>query len=223
MNTSRKSIYLTVAGTLLLVLLSVAMFVHKLTAPRVMSNAELQLNGAYVFDKPRIIEPLQLLDQDGKPFTLENLQQRWSLVFFGYTYCPDICPTTMADLKKFWALLEDTPWREDTQVILATVDPGRDTPDKLRGYVRYFDESFVGITGDFMQLQSFARNLNAAFTKVPGGTADAYLVDHTPNIALINPYGHYHGFFKPARAPGGMFDPGMLKLTYQSIRASFHE
>ena len=223
MDVKRKSVFLTVAGTLLVAALSVAMFIHKITSPRVMSDAELKLNGAYVFDTPRIIEPLRLVDQNGESFTLENLQNRWSLIFFGYTYCPDICPTTLADLKKFWALLQDSPLRDDTQIILVTVDPGRDTPERLQGYVSYFDPGFIGVTGEFMALQAFARNLNAAFSKVPGGGADTYLVDHTPNIALINRYGHYHGFFKPDTQGGSMFDHGKMNLTYRSIRASFRD
>ncbi len=222
MNSTRRNIYLTAAGLVVFSLLSVGMFVSKLTSPRLMSQQDLQLNGAYMFDKPRIIKPFDLVDDAGEPFTLEGLQDKWSLLFFGYTYCPDICPTTMADLKKFKGMLADTPWADDTQIILVSVDPARDTPAQLAQYVHYFDPQFRGVTGEFMALQKFASNLNAAFAKTMSADGDSYLVDHTSNIALVNPYGHYHGFFKPqATLSQGQFDPGKLKVTYQSIRKGF--
>jgi protein SCO1/2 len=221
-NSTRRKIYLTAAGLVAFSLLSVGMFVSKLTSPRLMSQQDLQLNGAYMFDKPRIIKPFDLVDDAGEPFTLEGLQDKWSLLFFGYTYCPDICPTTMADLKKFKGMLADTPWAADTQIILVSVDPARDTPAQLAEYVHYFDPQFRGVTGEFMALQKFASNLNAAFAKTLSKDGESYLVDHTPNIALVNPYGHYHGFFKPqATLSQGQFDPGKLKVTYQSIRKGF--
>ncbi len=222
MNTTRRNIYWTVLALVVLSLLSVGSFVSKLTSPRLLSQQELQLNGAYVFDKPRIIKPFDLVDESGQPFTLENLQGHWSLLFFGYTYCPDICPTTMADLKKLKTMLADTPWADDTQIVLVSVDPARDTPPQMARYVHYFDPEFKGITGEFMALQKFASNLNAAFAKVLAEDGASYLVDHTPNIALVNAYGHYHGFFKPqATLSQGQFDPGKLKVTYQSIRKGF--
>ncbi len=224
MNRTRRNIYLTAACMVALSLLSVGMFVSKLTSPRLMSQQDLQLNGAYMFDKPRIIKPFDLVDDAGEPFTLEGLQGKWSLLFFGYTYCPDICPTTMADLKKFKGMLADTRWADDTQIILVSVDPARDTPAQLAQYVHYFDPQFRGVTGEFMALQKFASNLNAAFAKAMSEDGKSYLVDHTSNIALVNPYGHYHGFFKPqATLSQGQFDPGKLKVTYQSIRKGFEE
>ncbi len=205
-------------------LLSAGMFIIKLTSPRVMTTQDLQLNGAYVFDQPRIIEPFDLIDQDGKEFTLAQLQGKWSLLFFGYTYCPDICPTTLSDLKKFKVMLADTPWEEDTRVVLVSVDPARDTPEKLGEYVRYFDPEFIGVTGEFMALQKLAANVNAAFIKTMSEDGTSYQIDHTSNIVLVNPHGHYHGFFKPqATLSEGQFDPGKLKVTYQSIRTSFED
>lgn len=222
MERKRRNIYITVTALVVASLLSVGMFFGKLTSPRVMSNQELQLNGAYVFDKPRIIEPFQLVDEEGQAFTLERLQNKWTLLFFGYTYCPDICPTTLADLKNFHTMLADTPYSDDTQVVLVSVDPARDTPEQLAPYVNYFDPAFIGVTGEFMPLHKFATNLNAAFTKSITEDGKGYLVDHTSNIVLVNPYGHYHGFFKPqATLSSGQFDPGKLKVTYQSIRKSF--
>ena len=224
MDRKRRNIYVTVAVLVTFSLISVGMFVSKLTSPRLMSVADLQLNGAYVFDKPRIIKPFQLRDQDGEAFTEQQLQGVWSLLFFGYSYCPDICPTTLADLKKFKAMLADTPLADDTQIVLVSVDPGRDTVEQLRQYVRFFDPEFIGVTGEFMALQKLASNVNAAFSKSMSEDGQSYLVDHTSNIVLVNSHGDYHGFFKPqATLSSGQFDPGKLKVTYQSIRKSFDQ
>lgn len=218
----RRKIHLTVAGVCILIVLSLTLFLIKMTSPREMSKQDLQLQGAIVFDQPRIIKPFELLDQHGAPFTLDRLHGRWSLLFFGYTFCPDICPTTLADLKKFKAMLAEAPGTEEVQIILVTVDPARDTPEKLAQYLDYFDPDFTGVTGDFLKLHGFATNLNAAFTKVLIEGGSSYLVDHTSNLALINPFGHYHGFFKPqATLTAGQFDPGKLKVTFASIRLSF--
>jgi protein SCO1/2 len=187
-----------------------------------MSEQDLQLHGAYVFDKPRIIKPFQLVDEQGNDFTLDKLEGKWSLLFFGYTYCPDICPTTLADLKKFRTMLADTKYLDDTQIVLVSVDPARDTPAQLAQYVDYFDPAFIGVTGDFMELQKLATNVNAAFAKAVSSDGKSYLIDHTSNLVLVNPHGDYHGFFKPqATLSQGQFDPGKLKVTYQSIRKSY--
>ena len=218
----RRRILLTVTGVCALIALSLAMFVGKMLTPRVLSKQDLALQGAYVFDNPRIIKPFSLLDQNAEPFTLERLQGRWSLLFFGYTYCPDICPTTLADLKKFKAMLADADLNDDVQIILVSVDPARDTPEQLARYLAYFDPEFIGVTGEFLDVHAFAANVNAAFTKVLSPGNASYLVDHTSNIVLVNPYGHYHGFFKPqATLTDGQFDPGKLKVTFQSIDKSF--
>ena len=214
MDNRKRNIWLTFSAVVIFMALIVGMFVNRILTPRVLHNAELKANGAYVLDKPRIIEPFTLVDQDGQPFTNQQLEGQWSLVFFGFTYCPDVCPTTLAVLREFKGFMAESDYLDDTQVILASVDPARDTPPVLKQYLEYFDPEFVGITGDFMDLQKFATNLNAAFAKAPGQDEN-YLVDHTSNVVLINPYGHYHGFF---RAP---LDAGRLKLTYQSIRMTF--
>jgi len=214
MQQQRRNILLTVACTLVFIALLLGFFVNRILTPRVLHDGELKANGAYLLQTPREIAPFRLTDQDGHPFTLDALRGKWSLLFFGFTYCPDVCPTTLAQLREFKGLMADSEFLEDTQIVLVTVDPARDTPEVLKRYLAFFDPAFVGVTGDFMTLQTFATSLNAAFAKVPGQGED-YLVDHTANVVLVNPHGDYHGFF---RAP---IDPGRLKLTYQSIRVSF--
>lgn len=208
-----RRILFTVGGLLVFIALVVMLFLNKFLSPRVMSPQELAVNGAVVFEKPRIIPPFELADHRGKAFTLERLQGKWTVIFFGFTTCPDICPTTLATLSQWYKKLDDDI-RAETQVVMLSVDPGRDTPDKLAAYMSHFEENFVGVTGEFLPIKTLSDQLNVAFNKVMLGESD-YTVDHSSHLVLINPYGHYHGIFK---AP---FQLGQLKTTYQSIVSQF--
>ena len=154
--------------------------------------------------------PFSLIDHTGQRVTEADFKGDPTLVFFGFTYCPDICPTTMAFLDRFVAELEGTEV-EDTQVVMVSVDPARDTVEQLAQYVPFFNEDFIGVTGEFLDIHRFATALNTPFRKVPGQDEN-YLVDHSANVILINPRGDYHGFFK---AP---LDQAKMKLTYRSAR-----
>ncbi len=209
----RRRVLRTVAVVLGFIALVIVLFLNKFLSPRIMSPEELALNGAVVFEKPRIIPPFQLVDHRGEDFTLEQLQGKWTLMFFGFTTCPDICPTTLATLSQWYKKLDDDI-RDKTQVILLSVDPGRDTPEKLATYVGHFDPTFIGVTGEFLPVKTLSDQLNVAFTKVMLDDAN-YTVDHSSHLVLINPYGHYHGIFKPP------FQLGQLKTTYQSIVTQF--
>ena len=209
----KRGIYLTIAFTLVFIAGIISMFIHGLTRPHVLSDEQLKEKGVFLFEKPRSFKPFQLLDYNNKPFTPDNLKGKWSLIFFGYTYCPDICPTTMAQLNQFYEQQLKGDYGGDLQIIMASADPTRDTPAKLYDYVRYFNKDFIGITGDFLQLHRLATQLNIPFSKVPGG-GDNYQVTHSGNVAIINPKGDYMGFF---RAP---LNVGFMGVGYESIRAS---
>ena len=188
----------------------VAGFVHRIQQPRVMTDTEMKINGLYILDTPRNVGEIQLIDHHGQAFTRERLQGKWTLVFFGFTYCPDICPTTLAFLNEFVGQLEGTEV-EDTAVVMVSVDPARDSVEQLATYVPYFNADFTGVTGEFLDIHRFATALNTPFRKVPGQDEN-YLVDHSANVVLINPRGDYHGFFK---AP---LDLAKMKVTYRSAR-----
>ena len=210
---TRRNIRLTVLGLVILIAIIVAGFVNKISQPRIMTGTEMQINGAYMFETPRALPEFELLDHHGEAFNKDSLKGQWSLIFFGFTYCPDICPTTMAQLAQLVEKLEGLPEAEDTRVIMVTVDPARDDPEQLARYVPYFNPDFLGVTGEFMDIHRFATALNTPFRKVPGQDPENYQVDHSANVILINPYGDYHGFFK---AP---LDLAKLKVTYRSARA----
>ena len=211
-STQSRNIKLTVAGLLVLIAIIVGGFIKQVSQPRVMTNSELKLDGAFMFDTPRALPEFALVDHRGTPFNGDSLKGQWTLVFFGFTYCPDICPTTMAFLSRFVGELEGLPEGEDTRVVMVSVDPARDTPERLAEYVPYFNPAFTGVTGEFLDIHRFATALNTPFRKVPGEDGN-YQVDHSANVVLINPRGDYHGFFK---AP---LDLAKMKVTYRSVRA----
>ncbi|WP_160151818.1 SCO family protein [Microbulbifer sp. ALW1] len=210
----KRGIYLSIAVMVLFMIAVLAGFLHKMGQPRVITDAELQLNGAIKLERPRILDEFELLADTGEVFKTSALEGRWTLVFFGFTHCPDVCPTTLATLNNFYQTLDEAT-RKDTDILLVSVDPQRDQPQQLHDYVRYFNPEFHGVTGEFLSLKRFANQLNVPFNKVPLEDGN-YTVDHGSQVVLINPRGHYHGFFK---AP---LDPAKMKLTYRSMRTTYN-
>lgn len=209
---TNRGIRRTVALLLVVIVAVVASFVYSMVKPRVMSTEALRANNMFVFDRVRDIGSFSLLDDTGRPFIPTELQGRWSLLFFGFTYCPDICPTTMALLNQFQTQLKPE-FAKDTQVIMVSVDPARDTLEKLHAYATYFNPNFRGVTGEFLAVQQFATALNAPFSKIPGG-GDNYQIAHSGSIAIVDSNGHYVGFFKEPLALDKMLS------TYESLRLS---
>jgi protein SCO1/2 len=200
----------TIAGVLLFMTIVVASFIHRVGEPRIMSLAETRANGLFLFDTPRDVGDFSLTDHRGLSFTRDDLTDRWTLIFFGFTHCPDICPTTMAELAELKSQLADTE-ASDARVVMVSVDPARDTPDRLAQYVPYFHPDFIGVTGEFADILSVAQRLNAPFRKVsePDG---GYQMEHSANVMLMNPRGDYHGFF---RAP---LDIPKMRVTLRSTQ-----
>lgn len=211
-SVQRRGVKITVFAIVLFMVVMVGSFIYRIGQPRILTPIELKVNGLYMLETPRNFGELELIDHRGQPFTRDNFEGRWTLVFFGFTFCPDICPTTMSFLNQLMTQLEGTE-AADTQVVMVSVDPARDTVEQLAGYVPFFNPDFIGVTGEFLDIHRFATALNTPFRKVPGQDSENYLVDHSANIVLINPRGDYHAFFK---AP---FDMAKMKLTYRSSRA----
>jgi protein SCO1/2 len=209
---THRGILRTVLLLLVFIVVIVGGFVYTMVKPKVLSPEALRANNTFVFDRPRDIGDFALLDDNGKPFVPMELKGRWSLLFFGFTFCPDVCPTTMALLNKFEAKLKPE-YRRDTQVIMVSVDPARDDAAKLHQYVAYFNPQFRGVTGEFLSIQKFATSLNAPFSKVPGG-GDNYQIAHSGSVAIVDTNGHYIGFFKEP------LDLDKMVLSYESIRLS---
>lgn len=144
---------------------------------------------ATLLDPARPLPPMAFVDQDGQPFGLDQLRGHWSILFFGFTFCPDVCPTTLALLAQVEKQLADLPSEQRPQVVLVSVDAKRDTPERLAQYVKSFSPTFTGITaGDQPAVEEFAMKLGVpvAISPLPG---DNYTVDHSAAIFIIDPSG----------------------------------
>jgi protein SCO1/2 len=141
-----------------------------------------------------------LIDQTGKPVTNADYGGEWQLVFFGYTYCPDICPTTLNDVA---LILEDLGDEADqVRPLFITVDPERDTPEVMAAYVANFDPRIVGLTGTPEQIKQAAQAFRAYYAKVDQGSApDGYTMDHSAFLYLMDPEGAYATHFSPSEEP----------------------
>ncbi len=152
--------------------------------------------GVTLFSHPLPVSDFHFINQYNEPVTQADLLGRWQLVFFGFTFCPDICPTTLADLSRTYRQLspaEQTQW----QVILVSIDPERDTPEMLQPYMQYFNSEFMALTGNPEALPTLASELNAFYARAERPDGMAYLMDHSANLALIDPQGRYRGFIEP--------------------------
>ncbi|WP_299770845.1 SCO family protein [uncultured Pseudoteredinibacter sp.] len=204
----RSGIIKTVVAIVVAIAVMLMMFIHKINSPRVLSTEELRINGLFVLDQPRILSDFELQNHRSEAFNRDSLKGKWSLVFFGFTHCPDICPTTMALLNQLVTELNGDIL-DQTQVVMVTADPARDSIEKLAEYVPFFNPDFIGVTGEFITLKKLGNQLNVPFVKVPQG--DSYTVDHGGQVVIINPRGDYHGFLSTP------LDLARMKLTYQSM------
>ncbi|WP_055025416.1 SCO family protein [Shewanella sp. P1-14-1] len=159
---------------------------------------DLSLQSSYLFDNPRPLAPFTLHDQLGNEFGNQQLLGKWSLLFVGFTSCPDVCPTTLNKLNAAYAELQSVS--EDIQVVFVSVDPDRDTQTKRLDYINFFNRDFKAVTADHTQLFPFTRDLGFAYAMVGDG-AD-YQVDHSASYVLVSPKGEKFAVFKPKQQPG---------------------
>ncbi len=152
---------------------------------------------------------LDMVDTTGQRRTLADFRGKILLVFFGYTQCPDVCPTAMAQAAQTMELLGDQA--RDVRVIMVSVDPARDTPDILGAYVRAFDPSFIGLTGTPEQLDKTARSFKAFYAKEPGPTPERYAMNHSSAFYLMDREGEARALLGPSLTPEDMaHDIGLL-------------
>lgn len=191
----QKTVLVTVAA----VALVIGVTVNKIMRPAPLNQAQLAQAGVFLFDAPRQIPDIQLTSAKGQDWGKTDLQGQWNLLFFGYTFCPDICPTTMAELRQLTHALPEED-REQLQVTMVSVDPNRDTPEQMSSYLQFFDAGFAGATGDPAQLAKLAQALSIAYIE-PDTSEANYLVDHSGQIVIVDPQGRYVGFIRPPLRP----------------------
>jgi protein SCO1/2 len=161
-------------------------------ALRMQTPAEPQ--SALVLPAPNPLPEFNLVDQHGNPADRSVFEGQWDLVFFGFTHCPDICPTTLQVLSTARAALEDQGQSPLPRIVLVSVDPERDTPELMRKYVDYFGDGNLGITGSLAEIRKLTTGLGIYFEQQPAA-GDDYVVDHSAAVLVIDPDGGFHALF----------------------------
>lgn len=186
--------------TTVFILVALIAVVIGLTVSKALNRQD-QVNPAQLLDAGIVLLPqgrpmpdVRLIDQNGAVQPVDQLQGAWTVLFFGYTFCPDICPTTLAELRQLKGMLPEGI-RDNLRVVLVSVDPARDTPQQLKEYLGFFDAEFRGLTGELADIQKLSNSVGIPF--IPGDESKPnYTVDHSGNLALIGPDGRQRGFIR---------------------------
>jgi len=166
-----------------------------------------------LFPDPKPLQVFSLTDHQSQLFDLSRLRNKWSFIFFGYTHCPDICLTTMAELARTYkVLVKNSVKVDDVQFVFVSVDPARDNSDILSQYVGYFHQTFLGVSGDDSQISNLASQLGAVYQiPVNSGTLN-YSVSHSSAVFLIDPRVRYYAVIRPP------FDANSISARFKSVR-----
>ena len=152
--------------------------------------------GRWFGEQARTLVDFELRDQNNQPFGEKQLKGKWSLLFFGYTHCPDICPISLQAMAEMMKAIDDKHVREDLQVAFISVDPARDTPALLKSYVEYFNPSFIGATAALPELKKLTTSIGIAHKlEKKSDEQESYLVSHSGAIVLLNPQAEFSGLF----------------------------
>jgi protein SCO1 len=180
-----RTLCLIVSSALLLSLIGVFIYMHSAAQ----GGAERTFYGEVLNPKVPAYD-FQLIDQNGQPFRLSQLRGKVVLLSFGYTHCPDVCPTTLSDLAQIYQSLPEKE-RSKVAILFVSVDPDRDRPEAMKRYMPYFDPSFIGLTGTADRIKETATAYGVAYTTVQprGDKSGVYYVNHSPFTYLITPAG----------------------------------
>ena len=202
MNVAIKRINLIVAA----VLAAGALVMGLLTSQAQHTQGKIDpsdFHGTYL-ETPRTVNDFSLTGVDNQAFDNRSLEGHWTILFFGFTNCGYLCPTTMAELAKMYRILEQNQVRTLPRVVMVSIDPERDTLDKLKHYVTSFQSSFYGARGEEQAVKLLTREMGVAYTKVidkNNTTSENYDIQHSGALMLFNPQGELNAFFTtPHRA-----------------------
>ena len=189
-----KGITWTVLSCVAFMAIILSLFISRMNTTRELTEQEYKDLGAYFINPPRQLSGFQMISDQNKNFDIVDFKGQWNLLFFGFTFCPDICPLTMKQLSEVKEGLKDKG--NEIKFYLVSVDPDRDSPSNLRTYLDNFDKEFIGLTGEIDQIYKFSTQVNAPFFPVVNSKDENYTVDHSGSLVLINPEGEYAGFFR---------------------------
>lgn len=166
-------------------------------------SAQPPVENMRLLNAPRAIADFSLDTADGKALDNAGLQGHYTLVFLGFTHCPDVCPMTLAELAKAEKLWADLAHPQRPRILFVSVDPERDTPQAIAKYAAYFSPTILTGTSDTDTLNQLAASMSMVFAKTPLD-GDNYTIDHTSWVAVLNPQAHLVGFIPPPLDPTGI-------------------
>lgn len=197
MQVKEKAIKRTVLSLLFIIALFVGLYSFKIIQQNQYKFNKELFNGT-LLDSARSISDFKLQGIDNHPFSKESLVGNWTMIFFGFTNCGYVCPTTMAELGKMYRLLESQNVKVLPRVVMITLDPKHDNLEKLSQYVHAFDRHFYGARGSKAVIDSITEELGVAYTNVvikSGNNQKQTTIEHTGAIMLFNPSGKLQAFF----------------------------
>lgn len=170
--------------------------------------------GTALGGQSQVLPDFSLVDHEGNVFDRARFEDRWSFIFFGYTYCPDVCPTTLATMSATLKAID--PGKRPVGGVFVSVDPERDSIERMASYVTYFHKDIVGATGSEDELARLTRPLGILAVKIPDpNNSDNYLVDHSASILLIDPQGRLSAVF------GAPHDPTKIAQDFETLRQHY--
>ena len=171
--------------------------------------------GGYVLERPRALPAVALVDERSTPFHAADFSGHWSFLYFGYTYCPDVCPLTLVELAAVKQQLVAEHPEQRVKFYFISVDPQRDTPARLREYVAYFDPAFHGLTGTNEALASLASATETLFAVPADQGSDNYLVSHSSNLVLLDPEARVYAVLTPPH------DSARIAVDFTNVAARY--
>jgi len=194
-TSKRKAINWPLVILGLAVMVAGAVVAHYALEPRQSASLPEDLQATYL-PQGKPISGLQLQDHNQAPFNESRFKDKWSFLFFGFTNCPDVCPTTMLVMKSVWDKLPEAARQAPApEMIFVSVDPQRDTLDKLKQYVTYYHPAFLGVTGELDQIDVFTRQLGVLYGFEDPNAEGNYTVNHSSQIILVDPQGNMRAVF----------------------------
>lgn len=210
--------------SLVILVIALAAGVGLLAAQRYFSPADAAgasaTRAVTLFPTPRPLPPFSLQQSDGTALVQGELNGHWTIVFIGFTFCPDVCPMTLTELGQAQRQWEDLPEAVRPRVLFVSVDPERDTPERIGEYVAAFHGDTLAATADIPTLEAFTRALSLVFMKVPapdGMAENQYTIDHSAAMALIDPQGRMAGVLQPPLDPQAIAED-LRMLTERSLQ-----
>jgi protein SCO1/2 len=164
------------------------------------------------YPQARALHDFVLTNHNNQAMTNADLNGKWTLAFVGYTFCPDICPVTLAEISKIYPELVQQASTTPLQIWFLSVDPRRDTTARLNEYINYFNKDFIASTGPHDQLFPLVRSMGMMYAMSDDMSNPNYLVDHSASIVVINPDGNVVGRFKPKQELGQLSISDMQEL-----------